>query len=52
MSGIIDRLAVYFDRKGESFGEWYTRCLTVFLFLWCAFGFAAGMMLQFSMRQP
>ncbi|WP_161967512.1 hypothetical protein [Fimbriiglobus ruber] len=40
---IIDRLATYFDRKGDSFGQRYTRCLIGFLFAWCALGFVTGL---------
>jgi hypothetical protein len=47
---VIYKLAAYFDRKGDTFGEWYTRCLIGFLFAWCALGFVAGMMLQFVLR--
>jgi hypothetical protein len=51
MGYIIDRLAGYFDRKGDSLGEWYTRCLVGFLYLWCALGFAAGLMLASIFHQ-
>ena len=40
---IVDRLAAYFDRKGDTCGEWYTRCLVGFLFAWCVLGFIAGL---------
>jgi len=36
MSNLIDSLAAYFDRRGQTFGERYTRCLIGFLYLWCA----------------
>ena len=52
MSDIIDRLAAHFDRNGDSFGEWYTRCLVGFLYLWCALGCAAGLMLASIFRHP
>jgi hypothetical protein len=42
---IIDGLASHFDRKGDTFGEWYTRCLIAFLYAWCGLGFGAGLML-------
>jgi hypothetical protein len=48
---LIDRLADYFDLKGDAFGEWYTRCLIGFLIMWCAAGFATGFMIQLLMRQ-
>lgn len=31
--------------KDDTFGQWYTRCLVGFLFLWCALGFAYGFVL-------
>ena len=49
MSNLIDRLADYFDRKGDTFGEWYTRCLIGFLFMWCALGFAVGLTFELWM---
>ncbi len=44
MSNLIDAMTAYFDRKGDTFGQWYTRCLMGFLYLWCALGFVAGLL--------
>jgi len=46
MSALINRMAAYFDRKGDNWGEWYTRCLIFFLYAFCVLGFAAGWILE------
>lgn len=51
MSNLIDRLAAYFDRKGDTFGQWYTRCLVGFLIAWCVAGFLVGLALGFGVNQ-
>jgi hypothetical protein len=52
MTNIIDRMADYFDSKGKTFGERYTRCLIGFLYAWCGLGFKAGMMLGAMVSRP
>jgi len=51
MSNLIDTLSAYFDRKGDTFGQWYTRCLIGFLFLWMVTGFLTGMAMAFFFQQ-